>query len=188
MNTIVCFATAKSGVASHGVVLITPTLMDLLANAQANAVHVAPSNALSWFSRRTARELSVPKGYFQIAGGKVVFAGGANGVKRYRSIPIDLADLSNALAANTDVLCVGDVLHPTISWSTFEAAYKPAWKDGEDLLSRYDLAPYAVNTLWSMVEGESDTWTLVPGVRLVNVLGFVATERPWSHDGVNIEY
>jgi len=32
------------------------------------------------------------------------------------------------------------------------------------------------NTLWSIVEGESDTWTLVRGVRLVNVLGFVATE------------
>ncbi len=188
MNTILCFATAKSRVASHGVVLVTPALIDLLANARENAVHVAPPHALSWFSQRTVSELSVPEGHFQIADGKVIFSGGERGRKRYASIPINLADLTSALAANADVLCAGDVGYPTIPWDTFVAAYKPMKKDGEDLQSRFDIATREGNTVWSMVEGESDSWTLYPGVKRVNVLGFVVTERPWTNDGIAVEY
>lgn len=49
-----------------------------------------------------------------------------------------------------------------------------------DLLSYQEVQGSDLQTVWSIVEADDDSWIALPGFHVVNVMGYALTERRWE--------
>lgn len=70
--------------------------------------------------------------------------------------------------------------HPNaITEDEFEEKYQPVWNDDEAMT---DDPPAGVDTnhVWTIVEGELDYQYAIPGIHVVNRVGYIQTKKPWE--------
>lgn len=85
----------------------------------------------------------------------------------------------------------------------FDREYKPRTRDNGDLFAFEDVKDAPLNTVWTIVEGDepevdedatdddepvSAGWYAIPGFHIVNVMGYVLTEKPWTDENVQAVY
>ena len=70
------------------------------------------------------------------------------------------------------------------SFATFERRFQPIINDDGTLLrdnTGLPLSPDWPRHIWTMIEdGDGNRWSLSPGIRLVNRVGFVLCAVPWT--------
>ena len=90
-----------------------------------------------------------------------------------------------------------------ISEEDFDAIYKPRVRASGDLFSFDEVKDAPLDTVWTIVEGDEPEvedddddsneppapgWYAVPGFHVVNVMGYVLTEKPWEHTDMQATY
>lgn len=67
-------------------------------------------------------------------------------------------------------------------FKTFEPREFP---DGSIIIDFHATRQFPINHIWSIVEGDAtENLYAVPGVRIVNCVGFVICEKPWEDEHV----
>ncbi len=68
-----------------------------------------------------------------------------------------------------------------------EESYFGIWgatvRETGDLFTFQDVKDQAINFVWTVMESggeDKDHWIAAPGFHVVNVLGYVLTQRPWN--------
>jgi len=69
-----------------------------------------------------------------------------------------------------------------ISESDFVAIWGARAEGPESLMSYDQVKGRDPHHVWSVVEGEDDGWYALPGFHVVNVMGFVVTDRAWTDE------
>lgn len=66
----------------------------------------------------------------------------------------------------------------------FQDTYLPRTKESGDLFEYEDVKNEPLNTVWSIVEGDGpwNHWYAITGFHIVNMLGYVLTETPWTDE------
>ena len=70
-----------------------------------------------------------------------------------------------------------------ISEDSFFGIWGATVKETGDLFTFEDVRDQSVNLVWTVTEfceGDPDHWIAAPGFHVVNVLGYVLTQRPWD--------
>lgn len=44
------------------------------------------------------------------------------------------------------------------------------------------------NNIWTVIVGDSDEWEIAKGFHIVNRMGYIITEEPWTEDDEDAEY
>lgn len=68
----------------------------------------------------------------------------------------------------------------TISEEEFHTAWGVKTNESGDLFTFQEVKDQPLNQVWSIIECEDDSWIASPGFHMVNVLGYVMTEKPWT--------
>jgi len=68
----------------------------------------------------------------------------------------------------------------------FVSRYEPREQpDGSMIIEFHATRKYPHNYVWSIVEGDAtENLYAVPGIRIVNCVGFVICEKPWDDDTI----
>lgn len=78
-----------------------------------------------------------------------------------------------------------------MSFSVFDRKYKALDHDGS-MTRHFEDITAEPSFVWSVVEGDGDALYLLPGYHVVNVLGYVQTENPWTAEddesGLTVKY
>ena len=53
-----------------------------------------------------------------------------------------------------------------------------------DLFQYHDVKDLGLHKVWSIVECDNEDWVALPGFHVVNHMGYVVTDKPWTDDGV----
>lgn len=70
-----------------------------------------------------------------------------------------------------------------ISEADFFSVWGAYAKQGSDMFFFDDVRDKPLNHVWTVTDsggGKPDHWIASPGFRIVNVLGYVMTRKPWS--------
>lgn len=72
----------------------------------------------------------------------------------------------------------------------FDQLYGIEWTDEKGGLVREyeDVKNHDARHVWTMVEGDDDTWILYAGFHIVNKIGYVLTKRPWDTGSESVIY
>lgn len=71
-----------------------------------------------------------------------------------------------------------------ISEDSFFGIWGATVNETGDLFTFEEVKNQSVNFVWTVTEsggGEPDHWIAAPGFHVVNVLGYVLTQRPWDN-------
>lgn len=61
-----------------------------------------------------------------------------------------------------------------------EEDFTDVWGAGTDVLSYEDVKHADRKFVWTIVEDDDDNWVAIPGFRVVNVIGYCLTLKPWE--------
>jgi hypothetical protein len=67
----------------------------------------------------------------------------------------------------------------------FVEQFNPQCKPSGDLLDYVDVQSLDIHHVWTVVEtgdDEDPNWYADPGFHIVNVLGYVISDKPWTND------
>lgn len=79
-----------------------------------------------------------------------------------------------------------EIDEPTF-WEKYRPVVDPT--EGQVIRGPESIPNLAATTVWTVVDtGESETLYALPGIHVVNRLGYVVTERPWPHRRVMAIY
>jgi hypothetical protein len=68
----------------------------------------------------------------------------------------------------------------TISEHCFRDEWGAKASETGDLFTFDEVKDTDKHRVWTVVEGEDDSWYALPGYHVVNKLGYVLTDKPWS--------
>lgn len=75
----------------------------------------------------------------------------------------------------------------TLTESEFDTRFNPYRAPNGDLFTFEEVANAPINTVWTVVEA-GDDWMAVPGFAVVNRLGYLRSERPWTEGQADALY
>lgn len=81
--------------------------------------------------------------------------------------------------------------HELISETDFHNAWRVITKDCGDLFGHEEIRDRPMNQVWTIVDSGEDSdrnWYAIPGIHLVNCLGFVLTHREWVDTSIQAIY
>lgn len=75
-------------------------------------------------------------------------------------------------------------VHDTMTEEQFDERFAPYRNENGDLFDFADVKDAPLNTVWTVVEA-GDDWMAVPGFAVVNRLGYLKSNTPWTDaDGI----
>lgn len=77
-----------------------------------------------------------------------------------------------------------------IDSDTFFSKYEPREQpDGNMIHEHHAARQNPINHVWSIVESSvTEDLYAVPGYRVINVIGYAVTEKPWEHEHIEAEW
>lgn len=78
-----------------------------------------------------------------------------------------------------------------ISEADFHGVWQVITKDSGDFFNHADIVDRPLTQVWTIVDSGDDldqNWYAIPGIHLVNRLGFVLTRREWIDESVQAIY
>lgn len=102
-----------------------------------------------------------------------------------------LNDDSIIMMMDPTPITIRKVTARSLSEEEFEAEFSPYKKDSGDLYDFEDVARLDPELVWTIVESgddEDDNWYAAPGFHVINKMGYVVSDTPWTEDIVLAVY
>lgn len=71
-------------------------------------------------------------------------------------------------------------------WETYKPLEGPTGQSGSHIWEYAELEGIPTERVWTIVEtgGDDENWYALPGVHIVNRIGYAVTDKPWTDEAV----